>query len=93
MLLPSCRRPVSDITCYWLRCDVGILAVSEINEAIDRQVVNDTLSALQSTAASLSNVSSTNAVHYQRLLARVKSEKAQVFFCSHANFYSRLSCL
>ena len=57
---------------------VGILAVSEINEAIDRQVVSQTLSALQSSAASLSHVNSSNAVHYQQLLARVKSEKAQV---------------
>jgi len=57
---------------------VGILAVSEINEAIDRQVVFQTLSALQSSAASLSHVFSDNADHYQQLLATVKSEKAQV---------------
>ena len=57
---------------------VGILAVSEINEAIDRQVVSQTLSALQSSAASLSHVFSDNADHYQQLLATVKSEKAQV---------------
>lgn len=52
--------------------------MSEINEAIDRQVVSQTLSALQSSAASLSNVIAGNADHYQQLLARVKSEKAQV---------------
>ena len=52
--------------------------MSEINEAVDRAVVSETLSALQSTAASLSNVVADNAVHYQQLLARVKSEKAQV---------------
>jgi len=57
---------------------VGILAVSEINEAIDRQVVSQTLAALQSSAASLSHVDSSNAMHYQQLLARIKSEKAQV---------------
>jgi len=57
---------------------IGILAVSEINEAIDRQVVSQTLSALQSSAASLSHVVDSNAEHYQQLLARVKSEKAQV---------------
>jgi len=52
--------------------------VNEINEAIDRQVISETLSALQSSAASLSNVIDSNAVHYQQLLARVKAEKAQV---------------
>jgi len=57
---------------------VGILAVSEINESIDRQVVSQTLAALQSSAASLSHVDSSNAMHYQQLLARIKSEKAQV---------------
>ena len=63
---------------YELNYYVGILAVSEINEAIDRQVVYQTLSALQSSAASLSHVDAANAEHYQQLLARVKSEKAQV---------------
>jgi len=57
---------------------VGILAVSEINEAIDRQVVSQTLLALQSSAASLAHVECSNAAHYQQLLARIKSEKAQV---------------
>ena len=61
-----------------LLCYIGILAVSEINEAVDRQVVSQTLSALQSSAASLSNVDASNAEHYQQLLSRVKSEKAQV---------------
>jgi len=57
---------------------VGIQAVNEVNEAVDRRVVSDTLAALQSSAASLANVADGNAVHYQQLLARVKSEKAQV---------------
>ena len=52
--------------------------MSDINEAVDRQVVSATLSALQSSAASLSSVIASNAVHYQQLLATVKSEKAQV---------------
>jgi len=66
--------------------------VSEINEAIDRQVVSQTLSALQSSAASLSHVDSSNALHYQQLLARVKSEKAQVETIMCVIAISLLSC-
>ena len=64
--------------------------MNEINEAIDRQVVSETLSALQSSAASLSNVIASNAVHYQQLLARVKAEKAQVlnWHVCHGCYYS-----
>jgi len=57
--------------------------VSEINEAVDRQVVSETLAALESSAASLSNVTASNAVHYQQLLSRVKSEKVQVLLQSY----------
>jgi len=68
--------------------------VSEINEAVDRAVVSETLSALQSTAASLSNVVADNAVHYQQLLARVKSEKAQVpSRLAHVSLSLSLNCL
>ena len=66
--------------------------MSEINEAIDRQVVSQTLSALQSSAASLSHVDSSNALHYQQLLARVKSEKAQVETIMCVIAISLLSC-
>jgi hypothetical protein len=56
----------------------GIMAVSRINEAVDRKASAETLAALMAPSAGLRNVDSNEAVHYQQMLYRVKAEKAQV---------------
>ena len=56
----------------------GIIAVSKINEAIDRKQSSETLAALLAPSAGLENVDSNEAIHYQQLLYRVKAEKVQV---------------
>lgn len=54
-----------------------ILAITKINEAIDRGDENETLNALQLPAAQLHNIQQEQAFHYQVLLAKQKDKKTE----------------
>jgi hypothetical protein len=49
-----------------------------INEAIDKGEADETLSALQRPSAKLSGVDPLQTLHYQTLLAKEKTAKAEV---------------
>ncbi|GFS24828.1 Ras GTPase-activating protein nGAP-like isoform X6, partial [Elysia marginata] len=55
----------------------GILAITKINEAIDKGDENETVEALQLPAAQLNDIQPEQAFHYQVLLAKQKDKKAE----------------
>ena len=65
---------INCFTCVY----TGIEAIKNINEAIDKGDVDETLAALQLPSAKLSNIDPLQAVHYQVLLAKEKDNKAEV---------------
>lgn len=56
----------------------GIMAISKINEFIEKGKPEETLEALKLPEAKLENVDDKQAYHYQVLLVRRKKEKAEV---------------
>lgn len=54
-----------------------ITAIGQINEAIDRNNARATLACLKMPSAGLQFVNDKQMVHYQQLLAQIKSEKAE----------------
>lgn len=56
----------------------GILAISKINEFIEKGKPEETLEALKLPQAKLENVDDNQAYHYQVLLVRMKKIKAEV---------------
>lgn len=56
----------------------GIMAITLINEAIDKGEENETVKALELPAAKLRDINAEQAFHYQVLLARQKDKKAEV---------------
>jgi len=55
-----------------------ITAIGHINEAIDRNNPRETLACLKLPSAGLQFVNDKQMIHYQQLLAQIKSEKAEV---------------